>query len=78
MTKIALVALLAALGGYALHAFAQVRADIRTAVTPMGTSSSNGLSFAWFFDPADRTVYVCRSGQGAGDAIDCRAKTTLP
>jgi hypothetical protein len=78
MTKIALVALLAALGGYALHAFAQVRADIRTAITTMGTSSSNGVSFAWFYDAADRTVYVCRTAQAAGDAIDCRAKTTLP
>jgi hypothetical protein len=56
--RIAAVALVAALGGYALHALAQGRIDIRTAVTTIGTSSSNGVSFAWFFDPADRTVYV--------------------
>ncbi len=76
--RIAAIALLAALGAFALHALAQGRIDIRTAVTAIGTSSSNGVSFAWFYDPADRTVYVCRAGQAAGDAVDCKAKTTLP
>jgi hypothetical protein len=76
--RIASVALLAALTGYALHAWAQGRIDIRTAVTTLGTSSSNGVSFAWFYDPADRTVYVCRAGQTGGDGVDCKAKTTLP
>ena len=76
--RIAAVALVAALGGYALHALAQGRIDIRTAVTTIGTSSSNGVSFAWFYDPADRTVYVCRAGSAAGDAVDCKAKTALP
>jgi anti-sigma-K factor RskA len=78
MTKIAAVAIVAAIAGYALHAFAQPRADARMAVTALGTSSSNGISFAWFYDPADRTVYVCRAGQAAGDAVECRSKTTLP
>ena len=76
--RIASIALLAALTGYALHAWAQGRIDIRTAVTTLGTSSSNGVSFAWFYDPADRTVYVCRAGQTGGDGVDCKAKTTLP
>jgi hypothetical protein len=44
----------------------------------MGTSSSNGVSFAWFFDSTDRSVHVCRTTQGMGDAIDCKAKTMLP
>ena len=78
MTRIVALAVLAALGAYALHVYAQTRSDIRTAVTNVGTSSSNGMSFAWFYDPADRTVYVCRTGQASGDAVECRAKTTLP
>jgi len=78
MMKIAALALVAALTGYALHVFAQTRADIRTAVTTVGTSSSNGISFAWFYDPADRTVYVCRAGQAAGDGVECKSKATLP
>ena len=76
--RLASVALLAALTGYGLHALAQGRMDIRTAVMTLGTSSSNGVSFAWFYDPADRTVYVCRAGQSGGEGIDCKAKTTLP
>ena len=67
------------LAGYALLAWAQQgRIDVRTAVTPMGTSSSNGVSFAWFYDSTDRSVYVCRTMQTAGDAIDCKGKTQLP
>ena len=58
MTKLAVLIFLAALAGYAFHAFAQARVDIRTAITSIGTSSSNGVSFAWFFDPADRTVFA--------------------
>lgn len=77
MIRVLVVILLGALGGYALHALAQGRAEIRTAVTTLGTSSSNGISFAWFYDSADRTVYLCRSGT-SGDTIDCKAKTTLP
>ena len=29
-------------------------------------------------DPAERTVYACRAGQGGADPIECKAKTTLP
>jgi hypothetical protein len=70
-----IVAALAA--GYALHALAQARFDARANATPIGTSSSNGISFAWFFDPTDRTVYVCRTG-GAGDAVECKGRAQLP
>lgn len=77
MSRIAVLLLAALLAGHALYAWAQQgRMDVRTALTPMGTSSSNGVSFAWFYDPADRSVYVCRSA--AGDAIDCKAKAQLP
>ena len=44
----------------------------------MGTSSSNGVSFAWFYDSTDRAVYVCRAAQGAADAIECKPKALLP
>jgi hypothetical protein len=79
MSKVILLLLGAMLAGYAMHAWAQQsRFDVRAAVTPMGTSSSNGVSFAWFYDPADRSVYVCRTAQAGGDAVDCRARTQLP
>ena len=78
MSKVIVLLIGAVLAGYAVHAWAQGRIDVRTAITPMGTSSSNGISFAWFYDPTDRSVYVCRTAQAAGDAIDCRAKTQLP
>ena len=77
MTKLAALIFCGALLGYALHAFAQNRVDIRTAVTPLASSSSSTTSFAWFFDPVDRTVYVCRA-PSTGDSVDCKAKTTLP
>jgi hypothetical protein len=79
MSKVTALLLGALLAGYALHAWAQQgRLDLRTAVTPMGTSSSNGVSFAWFYDSNERTVFVCRAAQGAADAVDCKAKTQLP
>ncbi|HRH86206.1 MAG TPA: hypothetical protein PLO41_05100 [Rubrivivax sp.] len=79
MKKVTLALLGALLAGYVLHAWAQqARIDVRTAVTPMGTSSSNGVSFAWFYDATDRSVYVCRTAQSGGDGIDCRAKAQLP
>ena len=78
MTKVAALVLVAALAGLGLHVFAQGRADVRPAVTSLGSSSSNGISFAWFYDAAERTVYVCRAGHGNGDTVECKAKTTLP
>ena len=78
MTKFAAFILVAVLAGYGFHALGQVRPDVRQAVTPMGTSSSNGVSFVWFYDSAERAVYACRTGQSSGDPVECKAKTTLP
>ena len=78
MKQVAAFAIVAVLAGYGFHALAQVRPDVRQAVTPMGTSSSNGVSFVWFYDSLERAVYVCRTGQSSGDPVDCKARTTLP
>jgi hypothetical protein len=79
MSKTIVLLIGALLAGYALNAWTQqARIDVRTAVTPMGTSSSNGVSFAWFYDSTDRSVHVCRTAQGTGEAIDCKARTQLP
>ena len=64
--------------GDAVGPLAQPKVDFRQGVIPMGSSSSNGVGFAWFYDPSDRSVHVCRTGQGAADTLDCRAKATLP
>lgn len=77
MLKTAGLLLFAAIAIYALHAVAQVRADVRAVVTPIGSSSSNGTSFAWFYEGTERTVFVCRIGQAPGDTVDCKARTTL-
>ena len=78
MIKAAALVLVAALAGYGIHALAQTQIDVRPVVTPMGTSSSNGVSFAWFFDSTRRTVYVCRTRERAGSTLDCQARATLP
>ncbi len=78
MIKILALVVVAALTGYALHVVAQTRIDTRAAVTSIVSSSSNGVSFAWFYDPAERTVYVCRTGQSVADAVECKARTALP
>jgi len=78
MIKTLALVVVAALTGYTLHVLAQTRVDTRAAVTPIVSSSSNGVSFAWFYDPAERTVYVCRVGQGAADTVECKARTALP
>ena len=76
--KIAAFVLAAALTGYGFHVLAQGRLDVRPALTPIASSSSNGVSFAWFYDPSQQTVYFCRAGSGPADALDCKAKATLP
>ena len=76
MIRILALVVAVALTGYALHLLAQPRVDTRSAVTPIASSSSNGVSFAWFYDPADRAVYVCRAGPG--ETVECKARTTLP
>ena len=78
MRTLAVPVVIALLAGFGLHALAQSRIDVRPAPSPMGTSSSNGVSFAWFFDPHHRTVYVCRAGQAPNAAPDCHKETTLP
>jgi hypothetical protein len=77
MIKIGSLLLLAAIATYGFHAFAQIRADVRPTMTPISSSSSNGISFAWFYDSTERTVFVCRIGQAAGETVECKAKTTL-
>jgi hypothetical protein len=77
MFKIAGLLFVTAMATYGLHAFAQIRVDARPAMTPIGNSSSNGTSFAWFYDSTERTVLVCRIGQAPGDSLDCKAKTIV-
>jgi len=78
MLKTTLAVLFALCIGYALLAFGQPRPEFRQGVIPMGSSSSDGVGFAWFYDPGDRTVHVCRTGRNPADALDCKAKATLP
>ncbi len=78
MKKIAALIVVAVVGGYGLHALAQGRLDLRASVVPLGNSSSNGISFAWFYDQSERTVYVCRAGHGSGDTVECRGRANLP
>lgn len=77
MMKIAAVALVAALAGYWLYAGAQTPIDVRPPVAPIGTSSSDGVSYAWFYDTTNRSVYVCRAGRGV-EGINCRSARALP
>src|SRR6266853_2012309 len=74
MIKIVGLLLVAAFATYGLHAFAQMRADVRPSMTPIGSSSSNGVSFAWFYDSTERTVVVCRVGQAPGDSVIARRR----
>ena len=78
MGKLAASIVVALIAGYGFHALAQPRIDVRPTLAALGTSSSNGVSFAWFFDPQSRTVHVCRAGQNASAALDCRSTATLP
>jgi hypothetical protein len=78
MSKTAGLFLLAALVTYAIHALGQIRAEVRPVVMPVLSSSSNGTSFAWFYDSAERAVFVCRVGQAPADTVDCKVKAALP
>ena len=78
MIKSAGLLIVAAIAAYGFHAYGQMRADVRTSLMPIGSSSSNGISYAWFYDSKERTVTACRIGHAPGDTLDCRAKTTLP
>ena len=77
MIKITTFVLMAVCAGYGFYAYGQGRLDVRTPVVTLGSSSSNGVSFAWLYDATERTVYVCRVG-GTADTLDCKAKATLP
>ena len=74
MLKLAVTLAAAAAVGYAAHALAQLRTDIRP-LTPIASSSSNGVSYAWFYDPTERSVVACRIGPAPADALDCKAHT---
>lgn len=78
MFRMLVLIIVAGLAGYGIHAFAQNRIDVEPAVTAVGTSSSNGVSFAWFYESADRKVYVCRTGPKRGDLVHCSGQVTLP
>ena len=81
MIRLTALLAVASLAAYGVYAFAQERAQImRPAVTsavPIFSSSTNDTSFAWFYDAANRTVYVCRA-QGNLAAVDCKGKAELP
>jgi hypothetical protein len=77
MMKIAAVVAAGALVAFGVHAFAQMRADVRP-LTPIASSSSNGASFVWFYDSAERTVVACRVGPAPADAMECKARVALP
>ncbi len=76
MLKLAVALAAAAAVGYAAHALAQMRTDVRP-LTPIASSSSNGASYAWFYDAAERAVVACRIGPAPGDALDCKARAPL-
>jgi hypothetical protein len=71
----------ALLAGYGIHALAQDRAQLMrsavTTLTPIASSSSGESSFAWFYDAANRRVYVCRAS-GTAATVDCNARADLP
>jgi hypothetical protein len=77
MVRVLVSVLVVALAGYALHALAQVRFDTRSAVTAIASSSSEGVSFVWFYDPSDHAVYACQT-RGGQNTVECKARTTLP
>jgi hypothetical protein len=80
MTRFAAV-IAALLAGYGIYALAQDRSPlIRSAVatlTPIASSSSGDVSFAWFYDAANHRVYVCRAS-GTKVGVDCNARADLP
>ena len=69
------------LAAYGIYALAQDRTQLIqsavTTLTPIASSSSQDSSFAWFFDAANRRVYVCRTS-GTAASVDCKARADLP
>ena len=68
------------LAAYGIYALAQDRTQLIqsavTTLTPIASSSSRDSSFAWFYDAANRRVYVC-STSGTGGSVDC-VRADLP
>jgi hypothetical protein len=59
MIKIVGLLLVAAIATYGLYAFAQIRADVRPSMTPIGSSSSNGISLPGFTTaPSERFSFA--------------------
>ena len=69
------------LAGYGIYALAQDRSQlVRSAIatlTPIASSSSGDVSFAWFYDAANHRVHVCRAS-GATVTVSCTARADLP
>jgi hypothetical protein len=61
--------------GYGAYGLAQTRVDVRPSLTPIASSSSNGMSFAWFYDASSRTVYACVV---ASAQMECKTSAVLP
>jgi hypothetical protein len=61
--------------GYGAYGLAQSRVDVRPSLTPIASSSSNGMSFAWFYDASSRTVYACVV---TAPQMDCKISAVLP
>jgi hypothetical protein len=78
MVKAITFTLLGACAAFGFNAFAQFRPELQAPASAIASSSSNGVSYAWFYDASSRSVYVCRTGQSSGEAVDCKAKTALP
>ena len=74
MMRTVMLALVSILAGYGIYAFAQGRVSVQQPLTPIASSSSNDLSYAWFYDGDARAVYVCRA---SSSTVDC-ARGTLP
>jgi hypothetical protein len=77
MLKVAVTLAAAAVVAYAAHALAQMRTDVRP-LTPITSSSSNGVSYAWFYESTERAVVACRIGPAPADALDCKSRSVAP
>jgi len=81
MIRTAALVAVALLAGSGVYAFAQERAQMMrpavTSVVPIFSSSAGDVSFGWFYDAANRKVYVCRA-QGNSATVDCKGKAELP
>jgi hypothetical protein len=81
MIRIPALVIVALLAMYGVYAFGQDRSLLLrsavTTLTPIPSSSSSDASFAWFYDAANRSVYVCRALANSL-TVDCKGKAELP